>query len=292
MPLVNGIDMLRAARRQGYAVGGFDIFDFESVQAVIAAAEAERSPVFLQACVNSAEYLGFEQAALIMRDAAERATVPVAVHYDHGPKMTCLTEIAQALQAGFTSVMIDESRLPVDENIELTRQAVHMAHDDGAGAEGEIGQIGRITGGRADEVALKMAQAGSAHDWLTSVQEAVRFVNETGVDYVAVSIGSVSGSSSRLNLPLLRELAGMIGIPLVLHGGSGVPAEDLQQAIALGLAKVNIAHGVRRAFIKAMRDGLADGKNTDNPYALLAAGRQAMQDYVATKIRQLRPAGN
>jgi fructose/tagatose bisphosphate aldolase len=102
----------------------------------------------------------------------------------------------------------------------------------------------------------------------------------------------VSGSSSRLNVPLLRELAGVIGIPLVLHGGSGVPAEDLQQAIALGLAKVNIAHGVRRAFIKAMRDGLADGKNTDNPYALLASGRQAMRDYVATKIRQLRPAGN
>jgi fructose-bisphosphate aldolase, class II len=292
MPLVNGIDMLKAARRQGYAVGGFDIFDFESVRAVVAAAEAERSPVFLQACVNSAEYLGFEQAGLMMRDAAERATVPVAVHYDHGPRMTCLTEIAQALRAGFTSVMIDESRLPLDENIELTRQAVHMAHEDGAGAEGEIGQIGRITGGRADEVAVRMAQTDTTQDWLTSVQEAVRFVNETGVDYVAVSIGSVSGSSSRLNVPLMRELAGVIAIPLVLHGGSGVPAEDLQEAIAFGLAKVNIAHGVRRAFIKAMRDALADGKNTDNPYALLASGRQAMQDYVATKIRQLRPAGN
>ena len=292
MPLVNGIDMLRTARREGYAVGGFDIFDFESIKAVVAAAEAERSPVFLQACVNSAEFLGFDQAALVMRDAAARATVPIAVHYDHGSQMTCLAEIAQALKSGFTSVMIDESRRPLDENIQLTRQAVDMAHEKGAGAEGEIGQIGRVTGGRADEVAVRMSRTDGTQDWLTSVEEAVRFVEDTGADYVAVSIGSVSGTSSRLNVPLLRELAGAISVPLVLHGGSGVPEEDLRQAIPLGLAKVNIAHGVRRAFIKANREALADGRNTDNPYTLLAAGRQAMQEYVAMKIRQLRPASN
>jgi fructose-bisphosphate aldolase class II len=275
------------ARHGGYAVGGFDIFDLESVRAVIAAAEEERSPVFLQACVRSVEHLGFERAALIMRNAAERAAVPVAVHFDHGPEVTCISDVVRAMEAGFTSVMVDGSRLPLKENIELTRKAVSLARRMTAAVEGEIGQVGRVTGGRADVVAEQMARSGDPRDWLTSPEEAGRFVAETGVDYLAVSVGSVSGSSSRLDLLQLHELAGVVAVPLVLHGGSGVPDEDLREAIGLGIAKVNIAHGVRRAFIRAMRDGLADGCNTDNPYALLSAGRVAMQSYVASKIRQL-----
>ena len=288
MPLVNGVDMLRTAQREGYAVGGFDIFNIESVRAVIAAAEAEDSPVFLQACVQSAEHLGLEQAALIMRDAAEDASVPVAVHFDHGSGMTRLSDIDRALQAGFTSVMVDGSRLSLEENIELTRKAAGLAHKIGAGAEGEVGQIGRVTGGKADAVARKMASENESQDLLTSASDAARMVIETEVDYLAISIGSISGTNSRLDLSLLRRLAPSLPVPLVLHGGTGVPADDLREAVRLGIAKVNIGHGVRRAFIGAMRDALADGRNTDDPFQLLLAGRQAMQDYMATKIRQLR----
>lgn len=288
MPLVNGLDMLRTAQRGGYAVGGFDIFDIESVRAVVAAAEAENSPVFLQACVRSVEHLGFERAALIMRNAAENASVPVAVHFDHGPEVTCVSDIVGALRVGFTSVMVDGSRLSQEENIELTRKVVSLAHQQGASVEGEVGQIGRITGGKADEVARNMASPDGPQNWLTSVSEAVRMVVETEVDYLAVSVGSISGADSRLDLPLLRRLASSLPVPLVLHGGTGVLVDDLRAAIRLGIAKVNIAHGVRRAFIEAVRDGLADGRNMDDPYDLLAAGREAVQDYVVTKICQLR----
>lgn len=289
MPLVNGVDMLRKARREGYAVGGFDIFDLDSVRAVIAAAASENSPVFLQACLHSVDHLGYERAALIMRQAAECESVPVAVHFDHGPRVTTVEDVRRALRAGFTSVMVDGSRLTLDENIALTRQAAALAHAQGAGVEGEIGEIGRISGGQADEVARRMVRQGSGPMWLTSAQEAARLVQETGVDCLAVSIGSVSGARSRLNLDVLRDIAGRVDIPLVLHGGSGVPEDDLREAIRLGIAKVNIAHGVRRAYIKALRDGLADGRNTDDPYALQVSGREAMRDYIVTKIRQLHP---
>jgi fructose-bisphosphate aldolase, class II len=287
--LVNGIDVLREARQGGYAVGGFDVFDLESVRAVIAAAEAEDSPVFLQAGDQKVQrHLGFERTALIMRQAAIAARVPVAVHFDHGGKTTALVDVASALAAGFTSVMVDGSRLPMDENIALTRQVAEMAHRAGAGAEAEIGKIGRVIAGEADETARRMIGAADPADLLTSPEDAARLVAETGVDYVAVSIGSVSGTTSHLNLDRLRELAHAVAIPLVLHGGTGVPEDDLRQAARLGIAKVNIAHGIWRVYVATMRESLADGRNTADPHALLAAAREAMQSYIAAKIRQLR----
>jgi fructose-bisphosphate aldolase class II len=288
MTLVNGIDILRTARREGYAVGGFDVFGLESIQAVLAAAEELNSPVFLQACVRSVEHMGVERVGAIMRDAARRACVPVAVHFDHGPQPTSLQDILRCLESGFTSIMLDGSRLPLERNIEITHEAVRLAHLFGATAEGEIGKIGRITGGQADEVAFRMTRTGAPRDWLTTPEEASHFVTETGVDYVALSVGSISGSSAPLDLDLLKELAQRITIPLVLHGGSGVSEEDLGKAVSLGVARVNIAHGIRRTFIRVLREDLADGQNTDNPYLLLSKARTAMKDYVAGKIVQLR----
>jgi fructose-bisphosphate aldolase, class II len=288
MPLVNGIDMLRTARREGYAVGGFDIFDLQSAQAVILAAELESTPVFLQACVRSVEHLGFRRAALIMRTEAELARVPVAVHFDHGDEVTSLCDLDEALEAGFTSVMVDGSRLPLEENIALTGAAVQQAHAVGAGVEGEIGEIGRVIGGQADEVARRTAQGDDPRAWLARDEDALRLVKETGLDCLAVSVGSVSGTSSRLNLPRLRALSEVLQLPLVLHGGTGVPEGDLHEAIKLGIAKVNIAHGIRRAYVASLRAHLADGTNTDNVYDLQNAAAQAMRQYVQSKIRHLR----
>jgi len=288
MPLTNGVEVLRTAQSKGYAVGGFDIFDLDSIKAVTGAAEKTNSPVFLQACVNSAEYIGFETAGLMMREAARKASVPVVVHFDHGPEVTCLTDVEQALSAGFTSIMVDGSKLSLAENIRLTQEVVHRAPKQGASVEGELGLIGRITGGQADEVAKRMVDSHNADEWLTSPADAVRFVAETGVDYLAVSVGSISGADSRLDLSRLGELASILSVPLVLHGGSGVPVEDLKQAVRLGIAKVNIAHGVRRAFIRGLKNHLADGQNTDNPYNLLMAGRESMQEYIILKMQQLK----
>ena len=290
MPIVNGAEILEAARRGGYAVGGFDVFGVESLQAIIDAAEECGTPVFLQGCVHALEHLGTQSAALLMREAAATARVPVTVHSDHGPEPTRLSDVLNCLEAGFTSVMVDGSRLALQENVELTQAAVRMARRFGACVEGEIGKIGRITGGHADEIAKQMARQDDKKGWLTSLEEAIRYVDETGVDYLAVSVGSVSGASSSLDLQLLQELSKKISVPLVLHGGSGVPQADLRGAVTLGVAKVNIAHGVRRCFIRALRDGLADGRNTDNPFVLLTSARQAMREFVTQKIRQLRDA--
>jgi fructose-bisphosphate aldolase, class II len=288
MPLTSGVEVLKTAQSEGYAVGGFDIFDLESIKAVIGAAEATGSPVFLQACVQSAEHIGFEVAGLVMREAARKASVPVVVHFDHGPELTCLTDVEQALSAGFTSIMVDGSKLPFEENVRLTREVVLMAHQRGASVEGELGLIGRVTGGRADDVAKRMTVSADPDEWLTSPTDAARFVVDTGLDYLAVSVGSISGADSRLDLSRIAELASLLPVPLILHGGSGVPSEDLREAVRLGIAKVNIAHGVRRACIRAMRDHLAYGLNTDNPYALLSIGRESMLEYVALKMGQLR----
>ena len=290
MTLANGFEVLAKAQSQKYAVGGFDIFNLESMQAIIAAAEELGSPIFLQACVRSLNHIGIKQAALMMRQAASQASVPVVVHFDHGPDPTQLVDVSRVLEAGFTSVMVDGSWLPIDENIELTRNAVRMARCSGAAVEGEIGKIGRITAGRADEVAQRITSSPGSKDWLTSPEEATRFVRESGVDYVAISIGSISGSSSRLDLALLQDLAKLIPIPIVLHGGTGVLEEDLSKAIKLGITKVNIAHGIRRVFIKTLRDALSEGTNTDNPYVLLNQAREDMKSYVSEKIRQLKGA--
>ena len=287
MPIVNGAEILRVARHEKYGVAGFDVFDFDSTEAIISAAEESSAPVFLQAGSRVLAHLGARRTALLMRQAAETARVPVAVHFDHGPEVTRLLDILSCLEAGFTSVMVDGSRLSMKDNIELTRGAIQMARRFGACVEGEMGKVGRITGGHSDEIAQQMARPDDPKDWLTSIDEAVQYIDNTGVDYLAVSVGSVSGVSSTLNLQLLEEISHKISLPLVLHGGSGVSQEDLQRAVALGVAKVNFAHGLRRVFMKALREGLADGRNTDNPFVLLTASRKAMQQYAMEKIHQL-----
>jgi fructose-bisphosphate aldolase class II len=288
MALVNGIDLLRSARRDGYALGGFDAFDLHSARAAVMAAELEGSPIFLMGCVRTVEQLGFGRVAAMLRFEAESARVPIAVHFDHGPQVTSLADVDAALEAGFTSIMVDGSRLPLEENIALTAEAVRRAHAMGAGVEAEIGKIGRVAGGRPDDVALRHSQGEDPRTWFTRIEDAVRLVKDTGVDYLTVSIGSVSGTSSHLDLPLLRDLSQSLDLPLVLHGGTGVPEQDLREAIPLGIAKINIAAGVRRACIGCLRSHLADGANTENPFDLFDAATQSMRQYIQAKIRQLR----
>jgi ketose-bisphosphate aldolase len=288
MAIMDGAEILRIARREKYSIAGFDVFDYDSTAAIINAAEESNAPVFLQAGHRVLAHIEAQRIALIMRQAAEAARVPVVVHLDHGPEVTRLLDILSCLEAGFTSVMVDGSRLPLKENIELTQGAIKLARRFGASVEGEVGKVGRISGGLIDEVAQQMARPDDPKDWLTSIDEAVQYVNETGIDSLAVSVGSVSGVSSTLDLALLEAISNKISLPLVLHGGSGVRENDLRRAVTLGVAKVNFAHGLRRVYMKALREGLADGKNTDNPFLLLKGSREAMHQYALEKIYQLR----
>jgi fructose-bisphosphate aldolase class II len=250
MSLVSLSDVLVPARRGGYAVGAFEVWNLESIQAVIGAAEGLTQPVILQVGPGEADYAGLEDIALAALFHARRAQVPVVVHLDHGDTFE---RVMQCLHHGFTSVMLDVSHLPYAENVAATKEVVRAAHAAGVTVEGEMDRIG---GG---EAAADVAD-DEAH--LTDPDQAVEFVRETGIDAFAVSIGTVHGfyrSKPNIRLGLLEKIAALIPIPLVLHGGSGTPEADIRRAVSLGIAKVNIC----TEFVAAFADTFA--KEHDEP---------------------------
>ena len=239
-------DVLKPAQAGRYAVGLFNTTDTDMLQAAIEAAEEARSPII----IGTAEVLlPYGELALIapaLLAAAARATVPVVVHYDHG---LTFGKTMEALKLGFTSVMFDASAKPYAENLAETAEVVKIAHAMGATVEGEIGHVGSAADG--DD-----AKA----DMYTTPEEAVAFQNTTGVDALAVAIGTAHGvykSKPNLNLARLAEIRAALGTPLVLHGGSGLSDDDFRNTIAGGIAKVNIHTDMCIAGSKAMEASLA-----------------------------------
>ena len=246
--LANLNDVLLDAQKNGYAVGLFNTTDTDMLEGVIAAAEELRSPVI----IGTAEVLLYAgELKLIgpaLIEAAKRATVPVVVHYDHGLTFDrCL----EALKLGFTSVMFDGSAGDYDKNIADTREIVKIAHALGATVEGEIGHVGEAS-----------ANDNDAKDMYTTVEEALSYSKATGVDALAVSIGTAHGaykSKPKLDLGRLSDIRAAIDTPLVLHGGSGLSDDDFKNSIKCGIAKVNIYTDLCLAGIRAMNEGLAEG---------------------------------
>ena len=246
MALVTMNEILPAARREHRAVGAFNIANYETARAVLQAAEAEAQPVIIQLYMRLFDSTkAYDLAGTLIR-LAERANVPVALHLDHGDN---LTQVENALKWGYTSVMYDGSRLPYDENVANTRVAVEMARKAGASSEAEIGHVAQ-----GDETAL------------TQVDEAVRFAEATGVDSLAVSIGTAHGyykAEPKLDIERCRAIADALpNVPLVLHGGSGTPLADVRRSIEAGIAKINIATEFMDTFLKTSRRELEklDGK--------------------------------
>ena len=246
MALVTMNEILPAARREHRAVGAFNIANYETARAVLQAAEAEAQPVIIQLYMRLFDSTkAYDLAGTLIR-LAERANVPVALHLDHGDN---LTQVENALKWGYTSVMYDGSRLPYDENVANTRIAVEMARKAGASSEAEIGHVAQ-----GDETAL------------TQVDEAVRFAEATGVDSLAVSIGTAHGyykAEPKLDIERCRAIADALpNVPLVLHGGSGTPLADVRKSIEAGIAKINIATEFMDTYLKTSRRELEklDGK--------------------------------
>lgn len=231
-------------KAKGYAVGLFNATDSDMLEAVLSAAEALSSPIIIGTAEVLLPYGELRLIAPSMIAAAKRARVPVVVHYDHGlTRARCL----EALDLGFTSIMYDGSALPEAENLAATREIVKIAHARGASVEGEIGHVG-------DGVA--------AEDAYTTPAEAVQFVSATGVDALAVAIGTAHGvyrEKPRLDIARLREIRAALDTPLVLHGGSGLSDDDFRNTIAAGIAKVNIFTDLCLAGRAAMEEGLAEG---------------------------------
>ena len=247
--LVNLNAVLADAQKNHYAVGLFNTTDTDMLEAVISAAEECCSPVI----IGTAEVLlpngELKLIAPSIIAAAKRASVPVVVHYDHG---LTFDRCMEALQLGFSSVMFDGSAGAYEQNIADTREIVKIAHAFGATVEGEIGHVGEAS-----------TNDNNATDLYTRVDEATAYLNATGVDALAVSIGTAHGaykSKPKLDFNRLTDLRAALPVPLVLHGGSGLSDEDFRRSIACGIAKVNIFTDLCLAGNAAMADGLANGE--------------------------------
>ena len=242
--LVNLNEVLKKAQKEKYAVGLFNTTDTDMLQAVIEAAEESNSPVILGTAEVLLPYGELKLIAPSVIAAAKRASVPVVVHYDHGLTFErCL----EALQLGFSSVMFDGSAKAYGQNIEETKEIVKIAHAFGASVEGEIGHVGEAAQG--DE---------SLENMYTTVAEAKEYLENTGVDALAVAIGSAHGvykKKPKLNIERLKEIADAVSVPLVLHGGSGLSDDDFKNTIREGIAKVNIFTDLCLAGERAMKDG-------------------------------------
>lgn len=255
MTLATLAEVLGPALRDGYAVPGLVCLGWEDARAYVRAAEAERAPVILQAGPGARAHMPVGVWGAMFRALAEEASVPVVAHLDHG---LTVDDCRAAIAAGFSSVMIDGSALPLEQNIRLTAEVAALAHAAGLSCEGELGVVG---------------YAGGEASTGTDPEEAARFVRETGVDALAVSVGNVhlqQDAGQGLDLARLRAIEAVTGLPLVIHGGSGVPA-DQRAALAAGsrIAKFNIGTELRMAFGAALRAAVAKDPGRFDRIAIL-----------------------
>jgi len=277
MPFVSSGEMLRKAQADGYAVGAFNAENMEMVQAIIAAAVAERAPVIIQTTPGTLKYAGPKCFAGLVSRLADKAEVPVALHLDHGNSYELAEECAGE---GYTSLMIDGSKLPYEENISLTRRVAVMAGD--IPVEAELGTVG----GKEDGMEAKPQY--------TDPDQAADFVSRTGISSFAVAIGTAHGiykGEPKLDLDRLAEVRARVDIPLVLHGTSGVPEDQVRACIARGICKVNYATELRQVFTAAVRRTLAELPDAYDPKKYLAEGRKAVQARVQELIRLLGSNG-
>ncbi|MBR2023132.1 MAG: class II fructose-bisphosphate aldolase [Clostridia bacterium] len=247
--LVNFKEILKDAQKGGYAVGLFNTTDTDMLEGVIAAAEELRSPVIIGTAEVLLPHGELKLIAPALVAAAKRATVPVVVHFDHG---LTFERCMEALQLGFSSVMFDGSIKGEEENLKETAEMVKIAHAFGASVEGEIGHVGQAA-----------TDDGAQTDSYTTPEEAKRFVEATGVDALAVAIGTAHGaykSKPKLDIKRLAEIRATIDTPIVLHGGSGLSDDDFRNTVKNGVAKMNIFTDLCKAGEVAMQQGLAEGK--------------------------------
>ena len=280
--LVTGSELLLHARKNGYAVGAFNINNMEIVQAIIEAAEETNSPVILQASQGGIKYAGIEYIAALGKLAAQNAKVPVALHLDHG---TDFDQVMLCIRHGFSSVMIDASKFPLEENIAFTNKVIEVAHAVGVTVEAELGKIG----GTEDHITVSEKDAT-----FTDPEEAKKFVEATNVDYLAIAVGTAHGvykGEPKLDYDRIKAIRDIIDIPLVLHGSSGVPYEALEKAISLGICKINIDTDVRAAFARGVHEAIENNKDEIDPRKILSPAREAMKQIVMEKMKVFGSVG-
>ena len=302
--LVTNRDLLLPARQKAYAVGAFNINNLESLLAVAEAAVEEKSPVIVAVTPSAIKYAGLSYLAKIAKTAAETASVPISLHLDHGENFETASK---CIEAGFTSVMIDGSFLKFEENVALTKRVVDFAHPKGVTVEAELGRLAGV-----EESTVEEKEAV-----LTDPSAAKEFVERTGVDALAVAIGTSHGAykfkaEPKLDFERLKFIKEKVDVPLVLHGASsvpqwiiekavkygaelagakGIPEDNIKKAISLGIAKINIDTDLRLAFTATIREFLANSPKEFDPRKILGSAKEAMKEVVKGKMRLFRSSG-
>ncbi|MDP4551132.1 class II fructose-bisphosphate aldolase [Alkalihalobacillus macyae] len=276
MPFIDGKTMLDHAFQNGYGVGAFSAHNAETVVAILEAAHEEKAPIMIQVGQKVIQTLGMEALKGLIDTYEKDYNVPVAIHLDHSRQFE---QTMQAVQMGFQSVMFDGSGLSFEENTATTKKVVDIARALGIGSEGEIGKIG----GTEDDITVDEKDA-----LITSTEEAVSFVEATDVDYLAVSIGTAHGiykQTPNLRFDRLKEIVDAVKRPVVLHGGSDVPDAQVQRAISLGIAKINVDTELRQAFTRGVQEAFAESPDDIVLASTLGRGRERMKEKVQDKIR-------
>lgn len=279
MSLVSMKAVLEPAQRMKYAVPAFNVCNLEFAKTVIETAEEMQAPVIVSLHPIEMEYAGMDEIVQVVKSLAEKVTVPVVLHLDHGDS---LETVMECLVRGFTSVMYDGSHLPIEENIKNTREVVRVAGTIGVSVEGELGLVGGAEGDNyVHEVSLNT-------DQLTDPETAIRFVEETGVDSLAVAIGSAHGlyrGEPKIDIARLKEIRSRVSLPLVLHGGSGTPDPIIKECIANGIAKINIASELKYAFYQGITSSIHEQPDEYEPRKFLQSAQLHAKELIRQKFK-------
>lgn len=281
MPLVTTKQMLLDAQKGNYAVGAFNVENMEMVMAVMEAAQEMNSPVIMQTTPSTVKYAGLDFFLANVKAAAERSGVPVAMHLDHGSSF----ELAmQAYRTGYTSIMIDGSHGSFEENIAVSKAVADACAPSGVPVEAELGKVG----GKEDDL------DGGDDNPYTDPDQAVEFVERTGITSLAVAIGTAHGvykGEPKLDLERLSEIRKVVEIPLVLHGTSGVPDETVTECVNRGICKVNYATDLRIAFTEGVEKVFKKTPDVIDPKKYNAAGKECVKEYVKSKMKVCKSVG-
>ncbi|MDR3591691.1 MAG: class II fructose-bisphosphate aldolase family protein [Negativicutes bacterium] len=269
--ITSGVKLLGYAQAKKYAIPAFNFHNLEVLQAIVETAEQEKSPVILQITPVYLKNIGAAAAAAMAKAAAMNADVPVVLHLDHGNDFDWAV---WALSHGFNSVMIDGSRLPLEQNIAISRLVAQAAHAAGASAEAELGHIGGVE----DSV------DGGSGSVLADPEEAAKLARESNIDFLAPALGTAHGIYTKkptIDFARLREIRSLTAVPLVLHGGSGIPEDMIREAIAGGISKINFGTELKNAWHQAVKDMVAQ---ESEPWKIACEARKQVGRVVKDKI--------
>lgn len=278
MSLVSSTPLLQTARANGYCIGAFNVHTLEMLQAVVEAANETESPLIIQSTVGTIKHLGAEYIAAAATVASRISSVPIALHLDH---CTDFELIIKCIRAGYTSVMIDASMHSFEENVRQTKKVVELANAIGINVEAELGKVGGVE----DDIVVADDEA-----LMADPDECVKFVELTSVSTLAPAIGTAHGiykGVPKIDFERINNIANRISIPLVLHGGSGIPQDQVKRCVSLGMSKMNIATEIRIVFSDAIRAVFARNPNENDPRKYMIPAKKAVKEAAIEKMSML-----